>query len=381
MSSNNKLSILGLDLSNRVYGLDILRTYAVCLVLLVHTNELLPESVNTILSYFISDGVTVFFTLSGFLIGNILIKTFEKQKISLGVLANFWCNRWMRTLPLYYFILIVSILLYDNDLTFVKIIRYVFFMQNLKIMISDYFYSVSWSLSIEEWFYFITPIALFLINSLCKIKIKYSFLITILFFVICTNCFRLYRYYDLVYNLGRDPNWYLFSTWYFKTPVITRLDSVMYGVLGAYCYSYNVQSWFNNKFFKLLLGLALIFLSPYITKLIFNDTTILLYENVFSYMIQGIGVLFLIPFLQSVKKGKGSLYQIITFISIISYSMYLTHALVKEYLIVYISRYIYLNSISQFILIWVLSILISSITYKYIEKPGIDLRKRILKKE
>lgn len=381
MSSHSKLTILGTDLSKRIYGLDILRAYAVCLVLYVHTRQYLSQSVQNIIHYFICDGVTVFFTLSGFLIGNILIKTFEKNKLNKSTLINFWLNRWMRTLPLYYFILIISILLYDNTVTFSYIIKYIFFLQNVKIMIWDYFYSVSWSLSVEEWFYLLIPILLCIIAIFTRVKVKYSCLIVIVFVVLAVNTIRLHRYFDLVYNEGIDPNWYLFTDWYFRTPVITRLDSVMYGLLGAYFYSYYSTIWADQKKIKMVLGLVLIFLSSYLFKFILNSSTFLIYSNVFIFMIQGIGVMLLLPFFQSIQQGKGYIYKIVTTISLISYSIYLVHPLVIEYLIKPIGKEISLSNEFQFILIWIVTILISFFTYKYIEKPGIDLRKLFLKKE
>ena len=57
------------------------------------------------------NGVELFFVLSGFLIGGILIKTFQKDN-SFGIktISNFWIRRWFRTLPNYDLILILNII-------------------------------------------------------------------------------------------------------------------------------------------------------------------------------------------------------------------------------------------------------------------------------
>src|SRR4051812_17830746 len=102
----------GAHAPNRNFGLDLLRFLAIFIVLVHHWAggfliRLYPESIQqwTLLGFL---GVEIFFVLSGFLIGTILIKTFLKENdYSAGMIKNFWVRRWYRTLPLYYVILIV----------------------------------------------------------------------------------------------------------------------------------------------------------------------------------------------------------------------------------------------------------------------------------
>ena len=101
--------------SSRIYGLDILRAFAILFVVLDHSKHTLQNSNSEIISgisqsyswyirYLVFDGVSIFFVLSGFLIGSILIKTFDRGDLSFKSLVNFWIKRWMRTLPNYLFI-------------------------------------------------------------------------------------------------------------------------------------------------------------------------------------------------------------------------------------------------------------------------------------
>ena len=77
------LNVFKLDFDqNRVYGLDILRALAVLFVVLSHGSKLLFPSINRITFYLQFDGVAIFFVLSGFLIGGILIKVLEKEDAS-----------------------------------------------------------------------------------------------------------------------------------------------------------------------------------------------------------------------------------------------------------------------------------------------------------
>jgi peptidoglycan/LPS O-acetylase OafA/YrhL len=57
------------------------------------------------------DGVDLFFVLSGFLIGGILIKIFDSDDWDLDAIFHFWSRRWLRTIPAYFFVLLINLLL------------------------------------------------------------------------------------------------------------------------------------------------------------------------------------------------------------------------------------------------------------------------------
>jgi len=95
----------------RVFGLDILRALAIMFVVAGHGSTLLPPKIGNISNLFIFDGVSIFFVLSGFLIGGIFIKLIEENGIETSVLKNFWVRRWFRTLPNYFLILLTLCLL------------------------------------------------------------------------------------------------------------------------------------------------------------------------------------------------------------------------------------------------------------------------------
>src|SRR5689334_3382371 len=96
-------NVLKLEIDEkRVYGLDILRAAAILFVVILHGKNVLPHAGRDFLQLFVFDGVTIFFVLSGFLIGGVLIKILEKQTATFKTLLNFWQRRWFRTLPNYY---------------------------------------------------------------------------------------------------------------------------------------------------------------------------------------------------------------------------------------------------------------------------------------
>ena len=99
---------------NRILGLDIIRASAIILVLIGHLGQVgfLGNSYFCyLMGYY---GVELFFVLSGFLIGQILIKEFSKG-ITWKSIRQFWIKRWLRTLPLYYLVLILRIII-DHDM-------------------------------------------------------------------------------------------------------------------------------------------------------------------------------------------------------------------------------------------------------------------------
>lgn len=119
--------------NNRVWGLDLMRAIAILLVVYVHGEGIFSEDLR---SYYragrvvLLSGVSVFFVLSGFLIGGILLKIFEKGQVRISELGNFWLRRWFRTLPNYVFILTILVFL-QNEFEFVDYFKHYIFAQNI----------------------------------------------------------------------------------------------------------------------------------------------------------------------------------------------------------------------------------------------------------
>ena len=178
-------------MSNRVFGLDLLRALAITFVIIGHANNLLAD--NYKIPYI--DGVDLFFVLSGFLIGRILLKKFSSKEGNLiKILRNFWVRRWFRTLPNYFLFLGINILLVYFGLIKGELNHYVLsyfvFLQNLYVPV-DFIFWESWSLSVEEWFYFLFPLVL-IAGLLLKLSIKKASLIAILIFILLPLFYRLF---------------------------------------------------------------------------------------------------------------------------------------------------------------------------------------------
>ena len=136
-------------------GLDLVRSAAILLVLFSHTAEwwMGASRATEISSAYIGRiGVELFFSLSGFLIGGILLRAIEGG-FDLAALRRFWTRRWMRTLPAYW------VLLGLLDWHFgVLDWRSLLFLQNFVPRAGWTPLSLhTWSLALEEWFYLFVP--------------------------------------------------------------------------------------------------------------------------------------------------------------------------------------------------------------------------------
>lgn len=379
---NNIMQIFSLSFGSRVYGLDILRALAILFVVTGHSLNYVPAAytgpilILSNITFF--DGVSIFFVLSGFLIGGILLKILEKESATLGTLTDFWLRRWFRTLPNYYFVLtIVALLslLKDGASSSAGIEKYYFFLQNFA-QPHPAFFPEAWSLCVEEWFYLLIPLALFMVVRFGGLSPKRSIIIVALAVIVASVCFRYYRFaYSPVSTMGE---WDL----YFRKQVVTRLDSLMFGLLGAYAYRYYNELWIQKRHLMLALGVMLFLLQNlcfHIQKNIEPD----IYYCVISFSVTSLATLLFLPFLSQIKTGTGFVYKAVTTISIVSYSMYLLNLTpIQLMLVEYLQHHLYpgvdgpLLFVINFTCFWLGTVISSLLLYKYFEQPCTELREK-----
>jgi peptidoglycan/LPS O-acetylase OafA/YrhL len=361
----------------RIFGLDIIRALAIFFVVLGHGAHLLPETIKAfIFKLPFPDGVTVFFVLSGFLIGGILIKIVENEEPSVKVLFNFYTKRWLRTLPAYFLmlsLLIVLSSLFAQDFNIYNVINYFIFSQNFNTAHPKFFVE-AWSLSVEEWFYLLIPVLIFLLVGAFNFKPQKAILVSIVSIITAAILFRYYRYLTL--SVTNEEVWGAM----FRGQVITRLDSLMFGVTGAYIYYYHTLKWIQYKKQTLVIGLVLIVLIGIIPQWFFPNS-VFYFCNIF-FIVSAISILLVLPYLSQLKSGSGILYKWVSYTSLISYSMYLTHA--SLIMIFVIPKISFLQTgqpliiVARFILYWVLSYAVSILLFKYFEIPFMALRHKKL---
>ena len=139
--------------------LDLCRALAILLVMLSHGRVFLRSAMPWA-EYFRFGGflgVELFFVLSGFLIGGILIRL--SRQGGTHWLGGFYARRWFRTLPNYYLFVLINILLVwwgtrPGELD--EVWKYLVFIQNL-FGPHPLFFPEAWSLAVEEVFYLFIP--------------------------------------------------------------------------------------------------------------------------------------------------------------------------------------------------------------------------------
>lgn len=205
--------------------LDLCRALAILLVLLSHGRFFLRSAMPwaEYLRFGGFMGVELFFALSGFLIGGILIRL--SRGGGTHWLRGFYARRWFRTLPNYYLFLLVNVLLvlfgiYSAELKAVW--KYLFFIQNL-FGPHPLFFSEAWSLALEEVFYLLFPLLFLLLGRLLGLQPARSILVVAVTVIVLSLVARL-----LVANSIE-----MWDTGLRKV-VFLRFDTLMFGVLLAW---------------------------------------------------------------------------------------------------------------------------------------------------
>jgi peptidoglycan/LPS O-acetylase OafA/YrhL len=353
-----------------------MRSLAIIFVVMGHGGSMLDKANTNFPWIKLIDGVELFFVLSGFLIGKILLETFDKDPLlTFRTITWFWFRRWLRTLPNYYLVLLLNIIIVyfgiiKEDFTQFNW-RFFFFLQNFSNGFYDFFWE-SWSLSVEEWFYILFPLLLYL---LCRLFYKTTpdkknlFLTATLLFVGVSFFLRA----TIASKIKVDQFWLGVNI---LKVVIYRFDGIALGILAAYIKYWHPNFWVKRNNLYFIGGIIICYYCLYSHWDPNNFST-----KVYKPFIQSIGCFLLLPKFDSIKTGSVMVVKIFTHISLISYSMYLLNlAVVAEVLNTNFPPKNVLQSLLSYFVYWILVVVISTLLYKYFEKPIMDLRNKLQQK-
>ncbi|MEZ4802574.1 MAG: acyltransferase [Gelidibacter sp.] len=366
-----------IDYSKRIFGLDLMRAVAIMMVVFSHIRWITPNArsiIPDLMSISGVMGVEIFFCLSGFLIGRILYKMYMSENFSFKHVFYFWIRRWFRTLPNYYLALLMNILIvfYIGSQLPEHIWRYFFFLHNFATEM-PWFFAESWSLSIEEFAYILGPLLLY---STLFFKTKTSksrmFLIVTMFIIL------VFFVSKCIYNQNepiRDMRHWNVNV---KGMVIYRIDAIYYGVLAAYFSIVKPSFWIKIKYPTFIVGIfGLLILNTLIPMYRIFIGTHPMFWNVWYFVIKSISISATLPLLSSMKSAPKSILKPITYISILSYAMYLLHySIVMQLMKHFIPTEDLAGlDIAVFILVYILlTMILSYLLYTFYEKPLMDLR-------
>ncbi len=263
-------------------------------------------------------GVPIFFVLSGFVITRILINTREND----DYFRSFYKKRVLRILPLYYLFLIIYyslIPLLSEDGQRVKFILQIPFYCYIQNMTEVFNIKASgpghyWTLSIEEHFYILWPLAVYLVKPKNLGKLIGILIILVL----------ILRYYMLTAGYPVDKF------------TFTRIDQIL---MGAFLALLERRDFFNEKRNILKLSLIGVLVLPLIVFFYFLSDRFLLLSEMTSQLFLGlfffsvIGCLIFLGSNNLINKVLAS--RPMQFFGRISYGIYVWHVLV----IMFLNRY------------------------------------------
>ena len=353
LHSNNT----SLNKKQRIDNLDLYRAVAILVVIYHHISQmLLPNYFNDGYLYDLGRfGVEMFFILSGFLISGLFYnaKDFKHQNMFL-----FWVKRFLRTYPPYIIMLMISFLT-------VKMIRkdthfdfgYLFFMQNFYYLIP--FFTISWSLCIEEHYYLLFS---FIHHFIKKISFnKHTYLVGLILFAIIPTFLRSIMGDATSQNFG-----------YFKTATIFRFDSLVCGCIISFIINFYKPKLKITKLHVLLISILSI-LSAYYSIKVGNG-----YIYSYRYLVVVLLLSFLLFLIYYAPSFRLSKHWGIKLIAAMAYSLYLTHPTIIN-LFYYLLNHLHKGSPILITLICVLCIFLLGYTYYLlVEKKSIELRDKII---
>ena len=362
--------------ANRIFGLDLLRSKAILLVLCSHILWIYPENnsfVSSLFKQFGFWGVELFFVLSGFLIGKILLELYLKEDFTIQSVFYFLKRRWLRTLPNYFLVLILNVIIgvyFQFDLS--EIWKYFLFLQNFACSMPKIF-PESWSLSVEEFAYLLTPIFLLCFQYLFKIKDKslqflINIIVLILFFVST----------KLIYNFSVQESTMTGWNDNLKSVVIYRIDSILIGILAAWIHLKRPNFWMKYKVEMMFIGFLLLsFLFLGLGKFNLRIENSIIFWNVIYIPLTSIAFALFLPFCEQFRVAPFWLKKPIVFISKVSYSVYLIHYSLVLFLMKSLidTTNFSLTQLNCFTVGYLfVTFFLSHLLYRFYEKPIMDLR-------
>ncbi|MBI3557930.1 MAG: acyltransferase [Deltaproteobacteria bacterium] len=331
-------------------------------------------------------GVDIFFVLSGFLIGNLLMKELKREG-RIG-LASFYRRRAFRILPAYLVLLLLAYPVPDMDghSVWANLL-----LVNNFVPLYTQFVPWSWSLVVEEQFYLVFPLVLPLILQLWKKPLSRLYLYfsalaagimtqSLLLRTHAINALPPFHPY-----LGWDAFGLYFDTIYDKP--YTHFAGILCGIVVAHLLNYHeLQKWFSKNALtaRLFLGLCPVLLLTAMLEPSEGRVAVQLYlatvRTVFSAL-----VAYVLAYVVCIKPDSSALARALSArpwkaIADVSYGAYLFHPL--AILILYSTALKPLAKTPSNLLLGLpvliaMSLGIGFVSYRCVERPAQALGKRL----
>lgn len=294
--------------AGRSVELDFVRGIAILMVMgfhfhTVHTGYAFISFIEYPLKSFGREGVNLFFTLSGFLVGGLLLRQYaHKGHIDA---RRFIMRRIFKIWPAYYVLILFHVLAHRHPLN-------TFLIQNLTHLQNYFGTSITqtWSLAVEEHFYLFLP-ALLLV--LARLRLRAGMIVVLL----STICLIVLVMRSIAVSHGDLDGTFNYTQY--------RVDSLLYGVILATIY------WMTPETYKRIArstGFLLAAVAVLVAWLVFATPHVALDQSI-GYTIQAIGFCaFIVLMLEHSGAARATwLYRAVAWLGVYSYGIYLWHSL------------------------------------------------------
>lgn len=325
-------------------------------------------------------GMDLFFILSGFLIGTLLLISIEKR--GSVTMMNFYARRSFRIIPLYFFVFTVYVLMSASTPADGKYLwaEYLYLTNYLKWEQMHMYWG--WSLAVEEHFYIIVPFVMLLLQKITTIRLQ-LYILTIGWI----SCFfvRLYIWESHTEAWG-SKEW--FESIYI--PTHTRYDALLAGIWLAI-----FQKEFGEKIAHSLNSSGLLRISL-LSLSVFSFGSIIVADGNWyqptlfrSLSVGTITSLGWLPLLLYMMNYPGSLssffgHPIFRYLATLGYGVYLVHLIVIKKLATAINAYmqsfdlnLYLTGSISIVFTVVVSFAIAYVLHIFVEKPALLVRDKV----
>jgi peptidoglycan/LPS O-acetylase OafA/YrhL len=362
--------------SAREPGLDLMRAIAILWVMLFHMRFVLQRGIWSGPGNYGWMGVDLFFVLSGYLIGSQLLRPYTRgSRPSIG---GFYMRRAFRVLPAYWTVLLFYFAIpgFREAPGLSPAWQFLTFTENFRIdYLNDQAFSHVWSLCVEEHFYLVLPLLIFLLMRQPSFGKALSVILGILCFGIAI---RTYIYLHQVQVFPRDD--YDFALAYAEKiyyPTHTRLDGLLVGVILATIKIFRPAWWqraMSHGYLLLVGGIALCAWAMWLfaDRLSFSAAVV-----GYPLLSMGLGLLVASSVAPTSPLSKVRGFGLI---AALAYSTYLTHKEVIHFVYHHLPRLVEARGWVALIVYFAFSFAAAFVLYMAIERPFLRLRERISSK-
>jgi peptidoglycan/LPS O-acetylase OafA/YrhL len=375
-------------LDNRYASLHGLRTIAVVSVIQFHVSWIFAGEHNMPIdpdwaasSFAVFFGMDLFFVLSGFLIGSILLHSL--QTAGSQQLRRFYIRRIFRTFPSYYVVLAIMVLCTELTAAQARHLPYeaAYLTDFLPLGASETLMFWGWSLALEEQFYLTVPLLFFVLSYLRSDWLRVGLLVALWASALGV---RLTIYY--LHRPWLDID--LYGALYFRPH--TRYDTLVAGLLLAVVHrrwGADITRWLKAPFHRALLAVPALGLFWFLLR----PMTFAAHDHQFLHLFEWGTATTLMYFavLLLLLHAEGPLQRLLSApiyrpIATLGYGVYLVHMPLCDRVVQPVAEALLARDVPMWVLwpmsvvaVCVLALAVAYVLHVLVEKPSLRIRERL----